>query len=65
MDLFEFGGSEHVFAAAEDFDFIGDVELLEEPDDALGARVVEPAAEGQLGLCAYGRGLLFVHTSKA
>ena len=42
MDLLEFGRGEHVGAAAEDLDVVGEVELLEQPGDTLGAGVVEP-----------------------
>lgn len=33
-----------LLVAVEDFDFVGVAELLEEPDDALGARLLEPGA---------------------
>lgn len=44
MDLLQFRGCQHrLLVAVEEDDVVGDVELFEEPDDALGARVVEPA----------------------
>ncbi len=37
VDLLELGWGEHVGAAAEDLDLVGEMELLEQPGDALGA----------------------------
>lgn len=37
------GRQEGLLVAVEDFDLVVDLELLEEPKDALGARLLEPA----------------------
>lgn len=43
VNLLELRGREEgFFVAVEDLDFVGDLEFFEEPDDALGAGVVEP-----------------------
>ena len=43
MDVLEFLGGEHVGAALEGFQFVGDVEFFEEPEDALGAGLLQPS----------------------
>lgn len=45
VDFFELLGGEHVRAPLVSFQFIGDVEFLEEPENALGAGLLQP---GQL-----------------
>lgn len=42
MDLFQFGGSEAGGFAFEGFDLVGEFEGFEEPEDVLGAGLVEP-----------------------
>lgn len=42
MNLPQLFGCEHILATLERFNLIGNVELLEEPEDALGARLFEP-----------------------
>lgn len=49
VDLFELGGCEGgCLVAVEDLEGVGDFELLEEPDYALGAGLVEP---GEVSTC--------------
>lgn len=43
MDVFEFLGCEHIGAALEGFEFVGDVEFFEKPEDALGAGLLQPS----------------------
>lgn len=44
VDLFKLGGRQHgLLVAVEDFELVGDAELLEKPYDALRARLLEPA----------------------
>ncbi len=48
VDGLELGRREAgLLVAVEDFDLVGDAELLEEPDDALGAGLLEPAMGGR------------------
>lgn len=42
MDLLQVGSSAAFLVALEDFDVVLEVELFEEPDDALGTRLLEP-----------------------
>lgn len=42
VHLVQLGRREHVAGAPEHLDLVGHAELLEQPDEALGARVVEP-----------------------
>lgn len=43
MDFLELGRGEVCFCVAvEDFDIVGDLELFEKPENALGARLLEP-----------------------
>ena len=41
MDFFEFAGCEHVDAFVG-IEFVGEMELFEEPEDAVGAGLFEP-----------------------
>lgn len=53
MDLLKLRGREQGFlVAVEDLDFIRDLELFEQPDDALGAREIQPGKDGGLFLSA-------------
>lgn len=42
MDFLKFLGSKHVGTALEGFEFVGNVEFFEEPEDALGAGLLQP-----------------------
>lgn len=42
VDLLELWGCEHIRAALECLQLVGDAEFFEEPEDALGARLLEP-----------------------
>lgn len=46
MDLFGFGGSDPG-SALETFDFVGQAKLLENPDGAVSARLLEPIESHQ------------------
>ena len=47
VDFLQFGACAAGFVALEDLDVVFEVELFEEPDDALGAGLLEPAFCGQ------------------
>lgn len=42
MIFLQFGTSAAILGALEDLDVVFEVKLLEEPDDSLGARLLEP-----------------------
>jgi len=44
MDFLELLGGEHVRAALVGLELVGDVELFEEPEDALGAGLLQPSS---------------------
>lgn len=47
MDFLQFGACAAGFVALEDLNVVFEVELFEEPDDALGAGLLEPVFCGQ------------------
>lgn len=62
MHFFERGGGELVFGAGVGFDGVGEVEVFEEEEDAVGAGFFEPVFLGR-GRCEFlwvGRGVLVV-----
>lgn len=45
MDVLELFWGEHVGAALEGLELVGEVEFLEEPEDALGAGMFQPVCQ--------------------
>ena len=53
VDVSQLLGREHVLAALEGLQLIGKVELLEEPDDALSAGLLEPGLVSGIVAASY------------
>lgn len=56
VDFLELRGSKHVGSALEGLEFIRDAEFFEEPEDALGARLLEPVKSDLCAVVCVGHG---------
>jgi hypothetical protein len=65
VDFSQLTGRLHVFIAVEEFDVVREAEFLEQPDNALGSRLIEPVMMSAQWCCCEDEQVSFKVTSKA